>query len=369
VRILYDHQVFSLQDVGGGTRYPFELLRYLSRLPSVQADLFLGLNRSAYPVHEIDSRRARVLGLRAPLPPGLGRYLVNEVLESAASLVTGRYDIYHSTYFRWMPVIRRRASVATHHDCTVEQFPQLFPDAARVIRFKASLYQKADRIICISGFSRQGLLQHYSIDPAKTCVVYHGLNVLPRSQSAAQEVRRRAPRRFLLYVGTRGYHKNFLPLLQAFRDSRLCEDYDLFALGGGPLTLEQRSRIRALRLEAAVRCVPQVTDEFLAEAYAAATLFVYPSLAEGFGWPPLEAMALGCPVAASNASAIPEVCRDAPFYFDPCDVGSIARALVEAVIDEPVRRHAITRGREVAALYSWEKCGSETLAAYQSCLS
>jgi glycosyltransferase involved in cell wall biosynthesis len=368
LRIIYDHQLFSLQDVGGGSRYHYELIRYLSNDPDVRADLFLGLYRSAYPLHEVSSSSARVIGLRVPLPYGLVRYALNEVIESAASVFSGKYDIYHSTYFRFMPAVRSRALVATHHDCIYEQLPQLFPDAARVIRFKASLYGQAARIICISEFSRQGLLKYYDVDPGKTCVVYHGLNPLPRSLEAAKEVRGRTRRGFLLYVGNRDYHKNFLALLHAIRESRLSDEYDLLALGGGLFTEDEQNCVQALGLDACVHCLPRVTDEFLAEAYVAAALFVYPSLAEGFGRPPLEAMALGCPVAVSDATALPEVCRDAPFYFDPLDVASIARALLSGVNDAPARARAIVRGREVAAGYSWEKCGAETLAVYRECL-
>ena len=96
-------------------------------------------------------------------------------------------------------------------------------------------------------------------------------------------------------------------------------------------------------------------------------LFVYPSLCEGFGFPPLEAMAVGCPVLASHTSSIPEVCLDAPFYFDPQDQRSFTRALRHAMNDEKARRQAIEKGSKVAAQYSWSKCGKQTLALYREC--
>jgi glycosyltransferase involved in cell wall biosynthesis len=113
--------------------------------------------------------------------------------------------------------------------------------------------------------------------------------------------------------------------------------------------------------------IPRIGDAQLAEAYRAATLFVYPSLCEGFGFPPLEAMAAGCPALISNTSSLPEVCRDAPFYFDPEDPGSLERALLTAIHDEVARQQARQRGLQVAALYSWEKCACETLALYREC--
>jgi glycosyltransferase involved in cell wall biosynthesis len=112
---------------------------------------------------------------------------------------------------------------------------------------------------------------------------------------------------------------------------------------------------------------PRLADSLLAEAYAAAKLFVYPSQCEGFGFPPLEAMAAGCPALVSNTSCLPEICQDAPFYFDPQAEGSLERTLLEAVNEEPARRRAQECGLRVAAQYSWQKCGDQTLALYREC--
>jgi glycosyltransferase involved in cell wall biosynthesis len=363
VRIHYDHQVFSLQNAGGASRYQYELLHYLSTVPDVQASLFLGLHHSAYPLSELPL----VYGWRTSLAPGSLRYALNEGLESLSSLSAGRYDIYHPTYFRRMPAVRARRLVTTYHDSTYEEFPHLFPDASSVIRYKTRLYSQVDKVICISEASRRGLLRFYPVRPEQTCVVYHGLRPLPRSAAAAGELKSHMRRDFLLYVGARNAHKNFPLFIEAFHASRLPEAFDLLCLGGARLTPSETDLITKLQLHDRFVCLPSASDELLGEAYATAALFVYPSLSEGFGMPPLEAMAAGCAVAASNVTAIPEVCADAPFYFDPCDRASIANTLCAAVNDNEARSRAIRRGREVAALYSWEKCGAETLAAYRSC--
>lgn len=368
VRVLFDHQLFSLQDVGGASRYHFELARYLATCSDVRAELFLGLYRSVYPFRDLSSASLRVRGVQVPLPRGLLRYSLNETIESAASLLSSRYDIYHPTYFRRMPTVRARRSVFTVCDCTYEQLPHLFRDSAMVIRSRRAMFRKVDFFICISEATRQGLLHVYPIDPGKTCVIHLGLSHLSRSQEAGAALHQHVRRPYLLFVGTRGHHKNFNALLQAFRDSGIHANFDLLAVGGGPLSRSETAGIASLGLGEMVICVPFVTDEFLAEAYARAQLFVYPSLSEGFGIPPLEAMSAGCPVAASNVTAIPEVCQDALIYFDPYDVTSIAAALVKGVYDSEARGHAIARGREVAAGYSWEKCGAATLAAYCACL-
>jgi glycosyltransferase involved in cell wall biosynthesis len=174
-------------------------------------------------------------------------------------------------------------------------------------------------------------------------------------------------REYLLYVGMRASFKNFTGLLRAFYETELKHTMDLLVLGGGPLTADEKDWIAKWKLSDSVISMPRANDGLLAEAYAGARLLVYPSWSEGFGLPPLEAMTLGCPVLATNRPAVPEICQDAPFYFDPQDQGSFNRALLQAVSDEVARQRAVERGREVAAQYSWDKCGRETLALYREC--
>ena len=147
--------------------------------PRRATEVFLGVNQTIYPFQELSSTKTSVLGVRAPLPRGMFSYLVNEALESGIAPFRGKVDVYHPTYFRCMPMVRSRRIVATHHDCTHEQFPHLFPDVGKVLRAKKSLYAKADIIVCVSEASRRCLLEFYAVDPAKTRVVHHGLTSAP----------------------------------------------------------------------------------------------------------------------------------------------------------------------------------------------
>ena len=292
---------------------------------------------------------------------------MNEAFGNAIAPFRGKMDVYHPTLYRAMPLVRARRIVVTHHDCVHERFPQLFPDGGKVLRAKKRLYAQADAIICVSESSRKDLLQFYNLDRAKTRVIYHGIAPLSGDTSATGKLRGQPRREYLLYVGSRAAYKNFAGLLRAFRKSGLQDSLDLQVLGGGPPTTAETALIAELGLSHCVSSIRGASDELLREAYAGAKLFVYPSLCEGFGFPPLEAMAAGCAVLASNTSAIPEVCRDAPFYFDPLDQNSLVRGLLQAVNDEGARRKAIARGSQVSARYSWTKCGQETLALYREC--
>jgi glycosyltransferase involved in cell wall biosynthesis len=367
MRILYDHQVFSLQSAGGASRYYYELVRALAGETNLRLDLWLGMNDTAYPFRELASPPAHVVGWRGGLARGSSRYVANEVLGNALAPFAGTVDVYHPTLYRSMPLVRARRLVATHHDCAHERYPELFANAGQIVRAKRRLYARADAIICVSQSSRQDLFRFYGVPPEKTRVIYHGLRPLAGSVAAAVELRARVPSDYLLFVGSRAAYKNFDALLRAFKSSGLDRDLLLLVAGGGPLSPAERALARELHLGSSLVVIPQIPDAYLAEAYAAATLLVYPSRCEGFGFPPLEAMAAGCPVLASCSSSLPEVCLDAPFYFDPEDPASLERALPAAVWGESARRRARKRGREVASLYRWKKCARETLALYREC--
>jgi glycosyltransferase involved in cell wall biosynthesis len=366
VRILFDHQVFSLQNAGGASRYHYELMRYLASVPGVQADLFLGVHGCVFPFEELPQERIRVTRLGGSLRPGVARYIVNEFFGNVRS-VRNRVDVYHPTLYRRMPLVRARRIVATHHDCVHERFPSLFRNVKQILRAKRRLYAKADAIICVSESSRKDLLEFYDVDAAKTRVIYHGLHRLPASATNPARLRPPLPTEYLLFVGSRAPYKNFDNLLRAFRATGLHKSMRLLVVGGGPLTRTERELAAELEVVSRVVAFPRPADELLAEAYAAATLLVYPSRYEGFGFPPLEAMAAGCPALVSNTSSLPEICRDAPFYFDPKDQGSLEAMLLEATNDEKARDRARERGTQVAAQYSWQKCGEQTLALYREC--
>ena len=399
LRIHFDHQVFSLQNTGGNSRYLYELMRHLAVHPDVEPELFLGLHQSQMPFAQLAQGNVRIIGTRSSLLPGSRRYIANELLNNAHGLLSGRFDIYHPTHHRYLPMVSARRTVVTHHDCTAEKFPEDFRYYQRICRAKASLYSRADAIICISEASRQDLLRFYNVDPAKTRVIHHGANrlILPSNSVNSQTwvsghdfsraEQRPFPlsslgnftpqgnqrglesgRPYLLYVGWRVGYKNFAGLLRAFRDAGLYQDLDLVVLGGGSMSPAEERLIADLGLPNAVVHIGHVDDAILAEAYSGARLLAYPSLSEGFGLPPLEAMHLGCPVLVCNTSCLPEICADAAFYFEPNSSESLREALIRAVNDDSARAQAVARGFQIAAQYSWEKCSEETLALYRECL-
>jgi glycosyltransferase involved in cell wall biosynthesis len=371
MRILYDHQVFSLQDTGGISRYHYELVRGLQAFRDVQIELLIGGNASVFPFPTLRNARTRVIGWKTRTRPDYARYAINEALLSILAPLRGVADIYHPTLNRAMPAVRHRRIVVTQHDCTHERFPHLFRNTDAFIRIKRKILSRADAIVCVSESSRQDLLHFYDLDEAKTQVVHHGFSPLREALSPESNApRSSAPKApYLLYVGSRTEYKQFLFLLQAFAMSGLAEDYLLVAVGGGPSSAEEEVTISQLGMTGRVCLIPRASDPALADLYRNAALFVYPSLYEGFGFPPLEAMSLGCPVLANRTSSLPEICGEAAFYFKSQDPAELADALTATLADEDGLREKRRLGYEQVKLYDWSTTARRTLEIYAGCPS
>jgi glycosyltransferase involved in cell wall biosynthesis len=187
---------------------------------------------------------------------------------------------------------------------------------------------------------------------------------LVRSEDIARDFISRLHRPYLLYVGARYSYKNFKGLLEAYAAGGFVREYDLVVVGGGPFKQHERDEIRRLGIAQRILQWESVSDAILAEAYSRADLFVSPSLYEGFGLPPLEAMSLSCPVLASSTASIPEICGDAALYFNPEISGDLERGLRDA-LNSGDRERQVGRGLERAQRYNWQTSADETFKVYE----
>jgi glycosyltransferase involved in cell wall biosynthesis len=365
VRIAVDHQVTSLQDAGGMSRYHYELARHLRDREGILIDLLLGGESSVLPLAELEGEGVRVQSWKSRLGPGYPRYAMNALWTSAVAPLRGRYDIYHATYQRWEPAIRHRALVATHHDATQERFPQLFPNAAAIRARKRRLYQQADLVICVSESARQDLVEIYGMDEARTRLVHHG--VTPVAEGAAEPGEGKE-QPYVLYVGSRSAYKNFLALARAFAATEAARDMRLVVAGCGAWSDAERAAIAEHGLERRIVLLPRVEEARLGALYRGAALFVYPSLYEGFGLPPLEAMSAGCPVLVSRTSSLPEICGEAAHYFDPAIEGALEQELGRLLGVGGLLRAKVDVGRAWIGRYTWEAAAQGTLAVYREAL-
>ena len=236
-----------------------------------------------------------------------------------------------------------------------------------IIESKRRIYSAADAVICVSEASRRDLLRFYSVDEERTKVIYHGFAPFVRpindqNQTCGGSLK------YILFVGARGGYKNFMALLEAYATSGAAVDYELVAVGGGEFVAAELEKIKQLGIMKRIRLIPKATDELLAATYKNAALLVYPSLYEGFGFPPLEAMSLGCPVLTANTSSMPEVCGEAAFYFDPTDPAALKFALQRALSDTEGTQRMKDKGYQQVTRFRWERTADETLNVYRRVL-
>jgi glycosyltransferase involved in cell wall biosynthesis len=365
VRIAVDHQVTSLQDAGGMSRYHYELARHLRGREGISLDLLFGGQSSVLPFAELQGAGVRVESWKSRLGPGYPRYAMNALWTAAIAPLRGRYDLYHASYQRWEPAIRHRALVATHHDATQERFPRLFPNAAAIRARKGKLYRRADLVICVSESARRDLMEIYGVEEAKTRLVHHGVTPVAGMAAPFEDGDSRP---YVLYVGSRSAYKNFSALLRAFAETAAALSMRLMVAGGGGWSASERAAIAEHGLQKRVVLLPRVDEAQLGALYRGAALLVYPSLYEGFGLPPLEAMDAGCPVLVSHTSSLPEICGDAAHYFDPASRDALTEMLGRLLGDAALLSGKVDAGRAWVGRYTWELAAAGTLAVYREAL-
>ena len=359
MQVLYDHQIFSFQDYGGVSRYIYELAIRLASRSDVNVRILAPLHCNRY----LQQGAAHLVrGLVIPrLQRGTNILLWLNTQLSRLYLGRSAPDIVHETYYsRWDLSRRRSRVVLTVHDMIHEKFPALLARSSQAMAAKKQAIHRADHIICVSEQTRLDLLEYYDLPEQKVSVIYHGYTF---QDSGAAPLRR--PKPYLLYVGRREGHKNFARLLRAYAGTAFAGEIDLVCFGGGAFTPEERQLIAGLKCRPDQVVVLQGNDALLAGCYRGAVAFVYPSLYEGFGFPPLEAMGLNCPVICSHRGSIGEVVGDAALCFDPENEQSMIAAL-EAVVGDPACQERLRRlGAQRVHHFRWEDCAERTYAIYR----
>jgi glycosyltransferase involved in cell wall biosynthesis len=287
-------------------------------------------------------------------------------------LFTGRVDLFHSPDFTLPPVWRARTLV-TVHDLSFLRLPECFPGGLRRYLEAAvpRAVRRADHVIADSHNTRCDLIELLGTPASRITVIHSGVESRFRPMTDAGDdetlaaVRRKyaLPERFVLGVGTLQPRKNFARLVEAFG----ALNSHLVIVGGrGWLYEGVFEKVETLGLESRVHFLGFVDDSDLPALYNLADLFVFPSLYEGFGLPPLEAMACGVPVVCSKASSLPEVVGDAALTIDPLDVTGLAEAMRRAMEDETLRASLAARGPARAARFTWSKAAGELLKVYSN---
>jgi glycosyltransferase involved in cell wall biosynthesis len=361
MRVTYDHQIFSWQKYGGVSRYFFEVARRIREFDGYDVRILSPLFANKYLKND---HSLSVWGRYVETLPKPTR--VAQIFN--AGLVKWKLhrdspDIVHETYYLGKKLASSKSkTVVTVFDMIHEKFPECFPKNDRTVQFKKASIQRADHIICISENTRSDLIEMLGVGRDRTSVVHlaHSLN-----RPVECPVQRVTDRPYIVYVGARDGYKNFSGLIRALGMSELLKNnFSLVCFGGGPFKSKEREEMAREGIPPDRTFNLQGGDELLENVYRGAAALVYPSLYEGFGLPPLEAMSVDCPVVTSRTSSLPEVCGEAAEYFDPDRPEAMAIAIEHAVASNERRQELIALGRLQVKRFSWDTCAKQTAAIY-----
>lgn len=285
----------------------------------------------------------------------------------------GGADVFFAPHFFLAPLSSECRRVTTFHDLSYVAFPEFFSWRKRFWHtFEMQpLWQArfSNRIVAVSESTKHDLAQRYAIDPARISKVYSGVapSMTRPNPEKVERFRneKHLPRRYVLYMGTLEPRKNVSGIIRAFalakRQPGLGDLHLVLAGPRGWLDNAIVAEVKGSVYRNDIHLVGAVGDDERPFYYAGASVFVYPSFFEGFGFPPLEAMACGTPVITSSNSSLPEVAGDAALIVDPYIVSDIARAIGTLLSDDSLRQRLTERGLARARDFTWEKCARETL--------
>ncbi|MFA5054814.1 MAG: glycosyltransferase family 1 protein [Dehalococcoidia bacterium] len=353
MKVFFDGEIFTFQRQGGISRLFFELMRLFAHSENIEQILYRGSYVDHYPFRQEWFKC--YYGVRWPFKRGVQviRPLDDRVIELLYITNATPKIVYHSTYYR-IPK-RQKGPIVIH---AYDMIHELYNGDNKTIKKKKTAFETADLIIAISQSTKDDICHLYGIDPSIIVVAYPGVSDVFRSRHSdtvsRSEQRSDDSRPFFLYVGHRGWYKNFDILLNVFIERRYYQDFDLILVGGTKtLSAKQQGAINRTGTRQWLK-QKYCDDMELANLYANATVFICTSLYEGFGIPLIEAMACGCPIIGPNTSSIPEVIGDTGLLFDPKDPSDLAKQIERVVNDVSLSNALSEKGRLRSENFTWQ---------------
>lgn len=343
--ILLDNIIFKLQSKGGVTNVWKSILE---QVKNSEMDFgFIG-------DPEFSCKKTIRIFSDLKFPTVITRYL---------DISKPQAKIFHSSYFR-IHKSKKVKNIVTIHDFTYEKFDKGVRKFIHLLQKKRAL-KKADAVICVSKNTKDDLLEfHPWIETSKVYVIYNGYD---RNTFFPINVNNQNHDKYLLSVGGRNIHKNFIFTLKLMNTPIVKERNFKLVVVGSAFSKQEREMIREMGLTHRIILKTRVENNELNQIYNKAFALVYPSFYEGFGIPPLESMAAGCPVISSATSSLPEVVGDCGLYIDVHDEFSGEKQIIK-LLNESFRKEMIQKGLQRAKKFSWKKTGEETINLYRTLL-
>lgn len=349
------HVARSLQKTGAGHEYNYFYGYYSRTLIPPGRNL-----KAAHRVKEF------VRGL-----PLLGA-MARDLQDLQGFISRRKFDLYFEPHFIPLHIPARR-TVVTVPDFSLARFPE-WHTSDKVRYFQKNFWKKinrADRVIFISHFIQKEAMDLFGFALDRSSVIHLGYDrevfrPYPVRELIPVQKQYDLPEKFILFVGSIEPRKNLKNVLRAYLnlEKALAGEYKLVLVGFKGW--ENKEVMGMIRMRGSdVRYLGYVPESDLGKIYNLARLFVFPSFYEGFGLPPLEAMACGCPVIVSKAASLPEVCGDAVCYVDPLEASSIAEGMERVLTEESLRTSLISKGLKRAGEFTWEKCARAHLAVFE----
>ena len=378
-RILIDGRFIGIGD--SIARYVLEMLDGILKIDSVNEYTLL-IRPIGKPKLDVYPEITKAKNLKVH-ELDIPHYSMSEQTKLIKYLNTEKFDLVHFTQFNH-PVAYRGKFVTTIHDLTLVGHLHYF-NLAKQLAYNTVMKDAAKRsakVIAISQYTKDDIIEFFHIKDNQIRVIYHGIDHSRFNNKIENRAERVAKFKkdneiagdYVLYTGMWKKHKNLKRLFEAYEQYLLKSGSKLQLVMVGaidenePEILAQIEQINAKFDNKMILTVgPRYGDE-LVTAYAGALFYVIPSLSEGFGWPPLEAMACGVPVIASKESCIPEILGDAPIYFNPYEVKEIREAIQKVAGDASLRAELVKKGLEQVKKYDWEKTAKQTLEVYEEAL-
>lgn len=384
MKVLFDHQIFEHQRIGGVSRYFAEIIKnmpssvdinvsveysfneYLKSLdvPFVWKDQLLAYY-SFLPSFEFKGKKRLYSIVQKKYPQKYPDYLAINNQKSVTEIKKGDFDIFHPTFFGdyYLDHLNGKPYVLTVHDMIIELYPE-FINSPQFIARKKKLVDNAAHVIAVSENTKRDIINVFGTPADKISVVYHASSLEKTDDRVAG-----LPSKYILYVGDRrlGY-KNFSFFVSSLQ-SLLIEDRDLnIVCTGDSFSSSELEYFNQLGIKDQIK-IFFVQDNQMYNLYNSAQMFVYPSYYEGFGIPILESFQAGCPLVLAKASCFNEVAKDAGLYFESKSPVELRNAVLNLLENNSLRDEFIAKGYNRLSDFSWKKSAEQTAEIYRKVLN